>query len=58
LYGVFRFAIEFFRAPDVQIGYLAFGWLTEGQVLSFPMIIAGMLMMLWAERSRKTCNSI
>lgn len=40
-YGVFRFAVEFVRLPDPQIGYLAFGWLTMGQVLSIPMLLFG-----------------
>ncbi|HHM04344.1 MAG TPA: prolipoprotein diacylglyceryl transferase [Gammaproteobacteria bacterium] len=40
-YGVFRFAVEFVRVPDAQLGYLAFGWLTMGQVLSTPLIVAG-----------------
>lgn len=49
LYGVFRFAIEFVRIPDVQLGYLAFGWLTMGQVLSLPLIAIG-LFLLWLSR--------
>jgi hypothetical protein len=40
-YGAFRFIIEFVRVPDVQLGYLAFEWLTMGQLLSLPMIILG-----------------
>lgn len=40
-YGVFRFFVEFFREPDPQRGFLAWGWLTEGQLLSAPMIIVG-----------------
>lgn len=40
-YGIFRFFVEFFRAPDPQLGYLAFGWLTMGQMLSIPMILFG-----------------
>jgi phosphatidylglycerol:prolipoprotein diacylglycerol transferase len=40
-YGVFRFIIEFVRVPDEHIGYLAFDWVTMGQVLSAPMIILG-----------------
>ena len=40
-YGVFRFAVEFVRMPDVQLGYLAFGWLTMGQLLCVPLIVAG-----------------
>ena len=53
LYGCFRFCVEFVRVPDIQVGYVAFGWLTEGQVLSFPMIVAGFMMMMWAYRSKK-----
>ena len=40
-YGLFRFIVEFVRVPDEQLGYLAFDWLTMGQVLSIPMIILG-----------------
>ena len=45
-YGAFRFLVEFVRMPDAQLGYLAFGWLTMGQVLSAPMIVGG-LVLLW-----------
>jgi phosphatidylglycerol---prolipoprotein diacylglyceryl transferase len=58
LYGVFRFTVEFFREPDPQLGYIAFGWLTQGQALSLPMIIFGFIMMTYAYRSKKQCNSI
>lgn len=50
LYGTFRFIVEFFRQPDSQLGYLAFDWLTMGQVLSFPMILAGLGLMVLAYR--------
>ena len=40
-YGFFRFIIEFIRVPDAQLGYLAFEWLTMGQLLSVPMFIFG-----------------
>lgn len=40
-YGVFRFIVEFYRIPDVQYGYLVWGWVTMGQILSFPMILVG-----------------
>jgi len=52
-YGLFRFAIEFVRVPDVQIGYIAFGWLTKGQLLSLPMIIIGLIIVLWSYRRAK-----
>lgn len=51
LYGVFRFAVEFVRLPDAQLGYLAFGWLTMGQVLSLPLIGLG-LFWLWYSRKQ------
>ena len=51
-YGVARFLVEFVRVPDEHIGYLAGGWLTEGQLLSLPMILAGIALMAWAYRSR------
>ncbi|MEW6353700.1 MAG: prolipoprotein diacylglyceryl transferase [Pseudomonadota bacterium] len=47
-YGAFRFLVEFVRVPDAQLGYLAFGWLTMGQVLSAPMIAGGAGLMWWA----------
>ena len=47
-YGLFRFVVEFVREPDQQLGYLAFGWLTMGQVLSVPMILGGIVLLAWA----------
>jgi len=47
---VFRFLVEFVRQPDPQLGYLAFGWLTMGQVLSLPMILAGAVLVFIAYR--------
>ncbi len=49
-YGVFRFLVEFVRVPDEHIGYLAFDWVTMGQVLSAPMIIVGALLVWYAYR--------
>ena len=46
LYGSFRFLVEFVRVPDAQLGYLAFGWLTMGQLLSLPLVALG-LFLLW-----------
>lgn len=51
-YGLFRFAVEFLRVPDAHLGYLAFGWLTMGQVLSSPMILGGLLLLALAYRRR------
>lgn len=47
-YGAFRFLVEFYRAPDLHIGdsgFIAFGWLTMGQLLCIPMIVGGILLM-------------
>ena len=49
-YGVFRSVVEFVRVPDIQLGYLALGWLTMGQILSVPLIVAGLLMLWFAYR--------
>ena len=51
LYGTFRFAIEFVREPDAQIGYLALGWVTMGQVLSLPLVLFGAILLLMSRRS-------
>jgi len=48
LYGLFRFLVEFVRMPDNGI-YVAFGWLTRGQILSLPLILLG-LWLLWLSR--------
>ena len=51
LYGCFRFAVEFVREPDVQLGYLAFGWVTMGQVLSLPLIVIGIVLLVLSRRA-------
>ena len=50
-YGIFRTAAEFFREPDAHIGFDLFGWMSRGQMLSIPMIIAGLVLLIWAYRS-------
>ena len=52
-YGVFRFVAEFVRLPDAHIGYLAFDWVTMGQLLSAPMLLAGVLLLAWAYRNKE-----
>lgn len=48
LYGIFRFAIEFVRLPDAQLGYLlGTQWLTMGQCLSLPLVFAGIALLIW-----------
>jgi phosphatidylglycerol:prolipoprotein diacylglycerol transferase len=43
LYGIFRICCEFFREPDVQVGYF-FGLVTMGQILSIAMLVIGVLL--------------
>ena len=49
-YGSFRFIAEFFRNPDDGIfGLMTFG-VSMGQWLSLPMVLAGIIMMIWSHR--------
>ena len=52
-YGAFRFFVEFYRVPDADIGYLAFNWLTMGQVLSAPMIIFGVVLLFMSTKNEQ-----
>ncbi len=49
LYGAFRIFAELFREPDVQLGFLL-GGATMGQLLSVPMIAAGIWLVVRARR--------
>ena len=44
-YSMFRFFVEFFREPDLQVGYL-FNQISMGMMLSFLMILAGIIIFL------------
>ena len=55
-YGIFRFIVEFVRVPDAQLGYLAWGWLTMGQILCVPMILAGLGLIWWAYNRKPTAK--
>jgi phosphatidylglycerol:prolipoprotein diacylglycerol transferase len=52
IYGTARFLIEFVRVPDEHLGYLAAGWITMGQILSFPMIVVGVILLAIAYQRR------
>lgn len=52
-YGIARFACEFVRVPDAHIGYLAFGWLTMGQLLCLPLIGVGIWLL--ARKTGESC---
>jgi len=51
-YGLFRSLVEFVREPDAHIGYIAWDWLTMGQILTMPMMVGGVLLWVWAYRSK------
>jgi phosphatidylglycerol:prolipoprotein diacylglycerol transferase len=52
-YAVARMSGELFRQPDVQLGFLFFieqFGVTMGQLLSLPLLIAGLALIWWAVR--------
>lgn len=49
-YAIFRIIVEYFREPDIQIGYIV-NYLTMGQVLSLPMLIGGLYLCIKKEKS-------
>lgn len=51
VYGIGRFLVEFVREPDADLGYIAFGWLTMGQVLSVPLIVFGLVLLALSRRA-------
>lgn len=52
LYGAIRFVLEFFRAPDPQLGLVLFDRFSMGQVLSLPMVLCGLVIFVLANRRR------
>ncbi|HIC09827.1 MAG TPA: prolipoprotein diacylglyceryl transferase [Campylobacterales bacterium] len=51
-YGVTRFIAEFWREPDIQLGFIAWDWLTMGQLLSLGMVVVGTAGYLYLRRER------
>tara|TARA_B100000963_G_C22446653_1_gene589142 strand:+ start:81 stop:875 length:795 start_codon:yes stop_codon:yes gene_type:complete len=51
-YGFFRIISEFFREPDVQIGYF-FGFISMGSILSFLMIIVGLTILIYLHKKNE-----
>ncbi|MBP9743570.1 MAG: prolipoprotein diacylglyceryl transferase [Burkholderiales bacterium] len=51
-YGLFRWIVEFFRMPDSHLGYIAFDWLTMGQLLSLPMVAVGIILIIKAYQEK------
>lgn len=55
-YGFFRFIIEFVREPDEQLGFV-FGSFSQGQMLSAPMVLAGVAVMAWVTLRQRTVDA-
>jgi len=57
LYGLFRSFTENFRTPDAHIGFDLFQTLTRGQLLSFPMIIFGIVIIYFSLKNKNATVS-
>lgn len=51
-YALSRILVETVRLPDAEIGYLYGGWMTYGMVLSFPLLVAGIALVIYANRKK------
>lgn len=49
-YSIFRIFIEFFREPDINIGFI-FKHLTLGQILCIPMILLGICLLNYSKKN-------
>lgn len=49
-YSCVRILCELFRQPDPQLGFMAWGWLTMGQLLSIPLLLLGCGLVVYAYR--------
>ena len=52
-YGIFRIFVEFFREPDMHIGYIIEPFFTTGILLCIPMILLGLMLTNFYDRNRK-----
>jgi phosphatidylglycerol:prolipoprotein diacylglycerol transferase len=55
-YAIARVVCEFFREPDVQLGFL-WGGMTMGMLLSVPLFLAGLGFIIYARRREPLGNS-
>ena len=53
LYGVMRFFGEFFRQPDIQLGFICCGWMTMGQILSLLMLLLAIAVYIYLYKKQK-----
>ncbi|SNS55299.1 prolipoprotein diacylglyceryl transferase [Sphingopyxis indica] len=57
IYGLSRFALEYVREPDAQLGTLSWG-LTMGQTLTIPMLVAGVWLVATAKGRRQRVEPV
>jgi phosphatidylglycerol:prolipoprotein diacylglycerol transferase len=57
LYGCARFVTEYFRVPDWEIEVAGLP-ITSGQMLSLPMIVAGIAMLMWSYRQPRPSPAV
>ena len=57
-YALARTTCEFFREPDVQLGFLwGSGWLTMGMLLCVPLFLAGLAILVYALRRSRPAKA-
>lgn len=56
-YALSRITVEFFREPDVQVGYIA-GIFTMGQILCLPMLVGAAVLVVYAVRAKKVTPDV
>lgn len=56
-YAAARIFVEFYRMPDEHLGFLAFGWLTMGQLLSIVMFAIGLSIYIYDIFRRKNLRT-
>lgn len=54
LYSIMRIIAEFFREPDIQLGFLYGGWLTMGILISAIFAILSIMMLFFINKNKKT----
>lgn len=49
-YAICRIIVEIFREPDQELGFIAFNWLTMGQILSIIMFLVGLTIYIYSRK--------
>jgi len=57
-YGLFRSLAEFAREPDGHIGFDFLDWVTRGQLLSLPMVVGGVLLLIYSYWRKRAVTAV